>query len=162
MNDASETSLGGLPAELENEIASVLSEVGVPEDTRSKILTVVQNRISQHNYHFTTGPWIPAETVRDIDALCPGFGQKYTELMLERGRLALAGAEHRIQWERAEQAANHSIFRRGMDYGFIIAVLMVVGAVICGVMGAEKTAMALVGGAALSLVGKFIDGRRNK
>jgi hypothetical protein len=162
MSDPSEPSQGSLPAELKNEIASALSEVGVPEDARSKILAVVQTSISQHNYHFSDGPWIPAEAVKEIEVLCPGFTLKYSELMLERGRLFLAGAEHRIQWEKSEQTENHALFRRGMNFGFLISLALIVGAVYCAYVGATAIGIALVGASALGMVGKFIDGRRNK
>lgn len=109
----------------------------------------------QQNYHLTQRSDLYADEAEKLDRLVPGFGQKYTDAFIR-------GIDHQIQWEKDDQSILRDAQRRGMDYGFIAAVLLVVGAVICGVMGAKEVGIALAGASAVGMVGKFIDGWRRK
>jgi len=162
MNGDAKGGVGGALTPIDSTLETELRQLGVPEADWPKIVAVIQTRISQHNYHLPDGPWIPHDSVQGIEALCPGFAQRYSDLLLERGRVALAHAEHEIAWEKSEQTAQRELLRRGMNFGLVVSLALILGAVYCASIGATAIGTVLVGAAALGMVGKFIDGSHHK
>ncbi|RAU20425.1 hypothetical protein CU669_18400 [Paramagnetospirillum kuznetsovii] len=162
MSDESKKVLTPLTIQGDSELESELRKLGIPEAELPKVFAVIQTRISQHNYHLPDGSWIHPDAVQGIDALCPGFAKRYSDLLLERGRVALAHAEHEIAWEKNEQASQSALLKKGMQFGFVVSLVLIMGAIYCATIGATLIGSILVGAAALGMVGKFIDGAHRK
>lgn len=144
-----------LPAELEAELRTALQPL--PASDRDRILATVQALIFkiEQNYHLASSDGLHAEEAACLDALVPGFAERYTALFLR-------GIEHQMHWETEDQAILKDAQKRGMNYGFIIGLALVIGAVICGMAGATGVGIALAGASAVGMVGKFVDGWRRR
>jgi hypothetical protein len=146
-----------LPSTVETELRTRLEGRLAESDLDTVIDTVhaVILRIEQTCHLSASSDALHADETEKLDRLVPGFAREYASVFLR-------GINHQIEWEKEDQSILREAQKRGMDYGFIIGIALVVGAVICGVTGAREVGMALAGASAVGMVGKFIDGWRRK
>ena len=145
-----------LPSRIEEDLRTQL-QGKLPEADLVSVMSLVHALVVnvQQNYHLTQRSDLYADEAEKLELLVHGFGAKYADALIR-------GIHHQIEWEKEDQAILREGQKRGMDYGLIVAALLIIGAVICGVMGAKEVGIALAGASALGMVGKFIDGRRHK
>lgn len=145
-----------LPSRIEEDLRTQL-QGKLPEADLVSVMSLVHALVVnvQQNYHLTQRSDLYADEAEKLELLVPGFGAKYADALIR-------GIHHQIEWEKEDQAILREGQKRGMDYGLIVAALLIIGAVVCGVMGAKEVGIALAGASALGMVGKFIDGRRHK
>jgi len=144
-----------LPADIEAELDRATKQLNLSEDQRKVVLAQFRQlffKVEQHHH----GPsLLHADEVERMERMAPGFAQKFGEALVEDMR-----EENRFQTE--EQRLRDKYQGRGMNYGLLIAILLIVGALICAWLDQEEVAIALVGAAALGMVAKFIEGWRGR
>lgn len=150
------STLSPLPSRIEEDLRIQL-QGKLPETDLAQVMSLVHALVVnvQQNYHLTQRSELYADEAEKLERMVPGFGAKYADALIR-------GIHHQMEWEKEDQAILREGQKRGMNFGFFVAVLLIAGAVYCASVGATAIGIALAGASALGMVGKFIDGRRNK
>ncbi len=93
------------------------------------------------------GPLPPPEVFDGYEQTLPGAADRILTLTEKQ-------EDHRIAWEAKAQKE----VSRGQIFGFVVAVLMIIGAVVCAALDQAWIGTALVGTSALGIVTAFIQG----
>lgn len=101
-----------------------------------------------------SGPLPTAEQFKLYEESCPGAGNRILDSMEKE-------QEWRHLMDEKALASTISETNKGQNYGFIVMLSLVFGAVVCGVMGNSVVGVALVAAASVNVVRKFIDGRNH-
>jgi uncharacterized membrane protein len=112
------------------------------------------NRIVATSVTFT-GPLPPPDMLRAYDDIHPGLAAKIVEQFEEQGR-------HRRDLEHRVVTGNVRAQDRGQWLGFASFVSVVVAAVILGLAGHERVALAVVGMDLAGFGGLYVYGRREQ
>ncbi len=127
----------------------------LPAADLASVLSLVHAANVQQNYHLGPKSNLHADDVERLEALAPGFGSKYADAFI-------AGIYSQMEWDKEDQSILRDGQKRGMNFGLVVSLSLIAGAVYCAHVEATAIGIALVGASALGMVGKFIDGRRNK
>lgn len=115
-------------------------------------LVVKAMSVMMHASRSYSGPLPSAEQFKIYEDTCPGAGNRILTSMEQE-------QAWRHKMDEKALASTLSDTNKGQNYGFFIMLSLVIGAVVCGVMGNNLVGVALVAAAAVNVVRKFIDGR---
>jgi len=137
--------------DLASEIADALREARVSPSDKDKVSSVIVGLLRRHEYH--SGPLPSASQFQSYEDACPGSGTRI---------LAMAEREqaHRHDWEILEARREHLYSAMGLWMGFLLALGLILAAIFCAVTGHEYVAGGFIAASAVSMVPRFIDGRR--
>lgn len=144
-----------LPAEVENdpvaeEIAKRLGEI-LPKGHRAQVIAQITALVTEERF---SGPLPHPRHFGEYEKHLPGSGDRM--LGMVENNLAHAQA---LQ-EKALQADIDDM-KEGRRLGFAALVILMIGAIICGMMGKDMIALALLGATVVGTVGQLIKGRGN-
>lgn len=135
-------------APLVEEITEALSKVvGKDEATKATeaVIHVIQTREEHYSGHIP-----PPAHLHEIEAIIPGG----VDRILRMAEVDLARIDY-CDREMTKAYSRNSLL--GLIFGFIVAILLILGAIICVFYGYEKVAIGLVGATALGLVAGFLN-----
>lgn len=99
------------------------------------------------------GPLPPAEAFEKYEAVCPGAANRII-FMAERQ------AEHRQELEKAIVTASNRNSRMGIISALLLAILVLIGGVICILFGHDWAGAVIVGIDIVGLCGVFVYGTK--
>jgi uncharacterized membrane protein len=145
------TSSGTDPVPVEKQIGDVLAPLS--KVVKEEQLTQVKTQILAVVQEAFTGPMPHPRHLAEYEETLPGCAERIMR-MAEKEQ----DARHSVSAELVEIEKRNT--KRGMWFGFIIAGLLVAGAVTCAAIGQTTVAVALVAAAAVGMVSKLINGWR--
>lgn len=100
-----------------------------------------------------SGPIAHPKHLREYEQICPGSADRI--IKMAEGQL-----EHAQSIQDKALTGDIADTKAGRWFGFAALMVLIIGAIICGVLGKDTIALALLGTGALGTIGAFIKGRR--
>ena len=141
---------GGL-TEIREDIEQALEGV-VQRNKKGEVVETLVQIVSQEMY---SGPIPHPRHLKAYEDVCPGAADRIL-------RMAEKSQEAQLEIPGKMIAAESKYRNKGLLFGFLTLALLVIAALSCVYMGHPKTAALFLAAGAVGVVGRFIDGRRNR
>lgn len=149
-----------IPAPIEQAVQEIVDLV--PEGKREEVLAHIVKVVSTMEEF--RGMMPHPDHAKQYEQICPGafdrmlrMRERELEYSIERDRIDMA---NNVEWERQDQKNANSHTKLAMWLGFALGVGLIIGAVICGIIGQPILGGGLVAASAVSMVPAFLNGRR--
>lgn len=133
---------------LAHELARRLSSI-IGRDQRAQVVAQVMSAVYEERF---SGPIAHPAHLREYEAICPGAAERIIAMAERNLDHAQRMQEKTVDGELAD-------IKAGRWFGFAALMVLIVGAIACGLMGQKEIALALLGTGALGTIGAFIRGR---
>lgn len=137
-----------LEEHIEAEVARRIGSL-VQRGTRDQIVSQVAAIIEEETF---SGPIPHPRHLQHYEEICPGAADRLIGMAEDIASFNIKASERAQEAQIADRTL-------GMKLGFAALCILITGAVVCALVGAEKVAGVLVGAVALGTVGQFIRGR---
>ncbi|MET3824571.1 putative membrane protein [Sphingomonas sp. PvP055] len=116
---------------------------------RSQVVAQMVSLVKEERF---SGPLPHPRHFKEYDETVPGSGNRL--LSLVEGNLA-----HTQMLQTTALQADIADMKEGRRLGFAALVIMIIGAIICGILGKDVIAIALLGASVIGAIGTLIKGR---
>lgn len=130
------------------ELAKRLNSL-VSKEQRSQVVAQVVSLVSEERF---SGPIAHPKHMREYEDICPGSADRIV-------RMAEQQLDHAQRMQEIALRGDIQDMRDGRRFGFAALLALIIGAVVCGIMGSQTLALAFLGASALGVVGALIRGR---
>lgn len=137
-----------LDPDLANEVARRIGPL-VSIQARSQVVAQVVSLVSEERF---SGPLPHPRHFREYDEALPGSGDRLLKMVEE-------DLVHTRGLQAQELQADIDDMKEGRRLGFAALVILMLGAIICGVLGKDTIALALLGASVLGTINVLIKGR---
>lgn len=147
---ANSVDLGSGSDPLAEELAKRVGAL-VPPSQRSQVVAQVVALMKEEKF---SGPIAHPKHLREYEQIVPGSGDRIISMAEQDLRHG-----HALQNRALE--ADVADMREGRRLGFAALLILIVGAIACGMMGKDAIAFALLGASVIGTIGTLIKGRGN-
>ena len=138
---------GDLVEEISRRVGSL-----VPQSQKAQVVAQVVSIVQQERF---SGPIAHPRHLREYEDISPGAADRIISM-------AESDLKHNQDFQMAALKADVNDSKIGRTFGFVVFLMLMVGAGVSGVYGNNVVALAFLGTGALGVVGQFIDGRTKK
>lgn len=138
------TSSDPLADELAKRVAAL-----VPPPQRTQVVAQVVALMKEEKF---SGPIAHPKHLREYEEIVPGSGDRIIGM-------AEDDLKHTHELQNRALAADIADMREGRRLGFVALLILIGGAIGCGLMGKDTIALALLGASVIGTIGTLIKGR---
>lgn len=133
-----------LAAELAKRLSSLL-----PGRERAQVIAQVTSLVLEERF---SGPLPHPRHLQQYDDILPGLGRELVDM-------AHNSLAHSQELQAEAMRADIADMKEARRLGFAALLVLIIGAIICGAMGKDTIALALLGAGVIGTIGQVIRGR---
>ncbi len=121
----------------------------LPHGTRAQVVAQVLSVVQSEQF---SGPIAHPKHLREYEEICPGAADRIIGM-------AESEVDHSQLMQTAMLNAEIADNKEGRRLGFAALVILMMGAIVCGALGKDTIALALLGATMVGVIGTIIKGR---